>query len=61
MGKQKHVAGGARKKTYSKPEIREVKLRPEEAVLGNCKNSVGTGPTYAGCAQGAVSCTTLAS
>jgi hypothetical protein len=30
------------KKPYQKPEVREVPLRPEEAVLGGCK-TVGGG------------------
>lgn len=32
------------KKAYSKPELVEVPLRPEEAVLGNCKSSTAIGP-----------------
>lgn len=32
-----------RRKPYTKPEIKQVALRPEEAVLGNCKSS-GAGP-----------------
>ena len=32
-----------RKKAYTKPEVKQVALRPEEAVLGNCK-SAGAGP-----------------
>jgi hypothetical protein len=33
------------KKPYAKPEVTEVPLRPEEAVLGNCKTSSTNGPT----------------
>ena len=29
-----------KKKSYAKPEVKQVPLRPEEAVLGGCK---GTG------------------
>ncbi len=32
----------AKKKPYEKPEVRRVPLRPEEAILGFCKQS-GTG------------------
>ena len=32
------------KRAYSKPELVQVPLRPEEAVLGNCKVSGATGP-----------------
>jgi hypothetical protein len=31
-----------RKKPYTKPEIMQVRLTPEEAVLGNCKASGST-------------------
>jgi hypothetical protein len=32
------------KKPYTKPEITLIDLRPEEAVLGNCKTSGSGGP-----------------
>jgi hypothetical protein len=32
------------KRPYSKPELVQVPLRPEEAVLGNCKSSSAAGP-----------------
>lgn len=32
------------KKAYSKPELIQVPLRPEEAVLGNCKTAGVVGP-----------------
>ena len=31
------------KRPYAKPEIKQVALRPDEAVLGACKASSGTG------------------
>jgi len=37
------------KKDYAKPSISEVKLRPEEAVLGNCKNASSAGPISSSC------------
>ena len=37
------------KKPYLKPEIRKVTLTPEEAVLGACKTTSGTGPAAANC------------
>ena len=40
------------KKTYEPPRLVRVSLRPEEAVLGNCKISSAAGP-------GNASCTTL--
>ena len=32
------------RKPYSKPELRQVALRPEEAVLGACKSNKISGP-----------------
>lgn len=32
------------KKVYQKPEMARVKLLPEEAVLGNCKETGSSGP-----------------
>ncbi len=37
------------RKRYEKPELRKVPLRPEEAVLGNCKNGSASGPAYTDC------------
>lgn len=34
---------------YAKPEIRQVTLRPEEAVLGSCKTTKAGGPGNATC------------
>lgn len=32
------------KKPYAKPEVKQVQLRPEEAVLGACKSTTVAGP-----------------
>jgi hypothetical protein len=32
------------KKPYSKPEVKQVRLKPEEAVLGGCKVGTYSGP-----------------
>jgi len=37
------------KKSYSKPQITKVKLIPEEAILGTCKNDLGAGPNQSQC------------
>ena len=37
------------RKPYEKPQIKRFPLRPEEAVLGNCKTSGGSGPSGIGC------------
>ena len=43
------VSLDANKKPYSKPQIQEVPLRPDEAVLGNCKTSSTSGPAQHRC------------
>jgi hypothetical protein len=48
------------KKPYVKPEVKEVPLRPEEAVLGACKSNGQAGPAQATCAVPAP-CATLGS
>ena len=37
------------KRPYAKPEVREVPLRPEEAVLGACKTAGRSGPAQIRC------------
>lgn len=37
------------RKPYSKPEIHEVPLRPEEAVLGGCKTASKSGSAQSRC------------
>jgi hypothetical protein len=37
------------KKRYQKPELKQVALRPEEAVLGNCKVTGSSGPATSNC------------
>ncbi len=60
MAHQKREINGTPRKTYHRPLVREVKLRPEEAVLGNCKISGSAGPGQSSC-DSPVSCTTLGS
>jgi hypothetical protein len=38
-----------RKKPYRKPELTQVALRPDEAVLGACKISGASGPAAGTC------------
>jgi hypothetical protein len=38
------------KRPYQKPELAQVQLKPEEAVLGNCKMQARRGPASANCA-----------
>jgi hypothetical protein len=42
------------KKTYSRPVLRQVPLRPEEAILGGCKTATTNGPNYS--TAGALAC-----
>jgi len=51
---------GERKKPYSTPEIQEVPLRPEEAVLGGCKTASVSGPAQHRCSSPAA-CSSLVS
>jgi hypothetical protein len=37
------------KRPYVKPQIQEVPLRPDEAVLGGCKTSSTSGPAQSRC------------
>lgn len=48
------------KKPYTKPEVKQVLLKPEEAVLGNCKTSGNFGPGNPNCSF-PVGCSTLGS
>ena len=45
------------KKAYAKPVVTRVDLRPEEAVLGNCKTSGVAGPGSGDC--GVLTCSTM--
>lgn len=51
------------KRPYVKPEIKQVALRPDEAVLGACKSSsgaAGSGPGGGNC-RSPVPCSSLGS
>ena len=50
-------APDVKKQPYVKPELKRVDLRPEEAVLGNCKVGTTAGPGSGGsCAPAGSSC-----
>jgi len=40
---------GATRKRYEKPTLSQVSLRPDEAVLGNCKTMSVAGPANSDC------------
>lgn len=48
------------RKPYSKPDIDQVSLRPEEAVLGSCKTARISGPGQPRCSSPSA-CSSLAS
>jgi hypothetical protein len=37
------------KRSYEKPVLSQIQLKPEEAVLGGCKTTSGTGSLQATC------------
>jgi hypothetical protein len=50
--KPKQDGDSKQKKPYTKPEIKQVQLKPEEAVLGGCKVSGQFGPALSNCTLG---------
>ncbi len=49
------------KKNYTKPELKQVPLRPQESVLGFCKNAATYGPVLSDCENVGLVCQTLGS
>ncbi len=49
------------KKTYTKPELKQIPLRPQESVLGFCKNDAIYGPVFSTCENIGLVCQTLGS
>jgi hypothetical protein len=49
MMNSKRRVDSKQKKPYVKPEIKQVQLKPEEAVLGGCKVSGQFGPAVGNC------------
>ena len=52
---------GESKKPYQAPECETISLRPEEAVLGNCKSMVVSGPSAGPSTCGVVRCNSIGS
>jgi len=50
---------GKGKKPYLKPEIKQVQLKPDEAVLGGCKTTAIAGPARVTCDAGPGNCRAL--
>ncbi len=49
MSSRKEQGTRVKKKPYVKPEVKQVQLRPEEAVLAVCKLPNQYGPAVMGC------------
>ena len=49
MAGEPAVGSAPQKRQYAEPTLTEVKLRPEEAVLGNCKVTGTAGPLQGSC------------
>ena len=47
-----------KKKPYESPRVAVISLRPEEAVLGACKNMSSAGPVSMSCGVGVAPCST---
>ena len=47
------------RKKYEPPRVAKISLRPEEAVLGNCKSASVSGPVAPTCSQ--TSCSSIGS
>ncbi len=56
MSARKKPGARVKKKPYTKPEVKQVQLRPEEAVLAVCKLPGQYGPTAMGCTIGPQPC-----
>jgi hypothetical protein len=50
-----------KKKPYIKPQVKQVILRPEEAVLGACKTTLIAGPGQTRCSLNGLRCSTIGS
>jgi hypothetical protein len=59
--KDKSKKDAFRKKPYTKPAIKQVQLKPEEAVLGGCKTSTSPGPARITCDFGVGQCNSIIS
>ena len=49
------------KKLYQPPNVTQISLRPEEAVLGHCKVTGSGGPVSGSCRSATITCRSLGS
>ena len=61
MTQKREGVGRPRKRPYVRPEVKQVQLKPEEAVLGGCKTGVAAGPARVTCDFGPGQCNALVS
>jgi hypothetical protein len=50
-----------KKEAYVKPQVKQILLKPEEAILGACKTSAIAGPAQAKCNTGGIHCSLIGS
>jgi hypothetical protein len=48
MNERRKKEAGRAKRPYVKPEVKQVQLKPEEAILGFCKTVGSAGPNIGG-------------
>jgi hypothetical protein len=49
------------KRPYEKPQVKQVVLKPDEAVLGACKTTAIAGPAQSRCNNGGLRCSVIGS
>ena len=50
-----------KKEAYVKPQVKQIVLKPEEAILGACKTAAIAGPAQAKCNNGGIHCSNIGS
>ncbi|MGD0101040.1 MAG: hypothetical protein ABSC60_11895 [Acidobacteriota bacterium] len=50
-----------KKEAYVKPQVKQILLKPEEAILGACKTSSIAGPAQAKCNNAGIHCSNIGS
>jgi hypothetical protein len=50
-----------KKEVYVKPEVKQIMLKPEEAILGACKTATVAGPAQSKCNNSGLKCSNIGS
>ena len=58
---ERETQAAGQKKPYAAPSVEKVALRPEEAVLGFCKNNTHAGPIASSSCRAVGACSTQGS